>query len=136
MSRAIDAATVEHLASAVQDTIANQGLGVLSNPKRFNSLLADYYGNTNSREMEVFSQALVKNEDSILLADFATVSGSVSREDLVGIAERATRRLVVMKIADADDARACMMAIALGIGRSMGVNMGSAESLLSPAPKQ
>ena len=136
MSRAIDAATVEHLASAVQDTIANQGLGVLGSPKRFNSLLADYYGNTNSREMEVFSQALVKNEDSVLLADFATVSGSVSREDLVGIAERATRRLVVMKVADADDARACMMAIALGVGRSMGANMGSAESLLSPAPKQ
>ena len=136
MSRAIDAATVERLASAVQDTVVNQGLGVLGSPKKFNSLLADLYGSSNSREMEILTRALVKNEDSVLLADFATVGGSTSKERLVAIAERATRRLVVMKVADADDARACMMAIALGVGRLMGVNMGSAESLIAPAPKQ
>ena len=135
MSRAIDAATVERLASAVQDTVVNQGLGVLGDPKKFNSLLADYYGSSNSREMEILSQALVKNADSVLLAEFATVSGSVEKGQLVAMAERATRRLVVMKVADADDAQACMMAIALGVGRLMGVNMGSAESLIAPAPK-
>ena len=132
MSSTIDATSVDYLARAIECTISQHGMGLLADPKRFYSTLADYCGNAGSAEMSILSQALVQNEDDLLLSEFAMLSVKSGRSAVVSAVERAAQRLVKKGIAKEDDAYACMSAFGLGLGRALGVEVGTAESLLDP----